>query len=298
MLCTGVYLIAWTFNAHADVIVKAIVKDKPIAAPAVITTPADNTHFTAVPIEISGTCPDHAAYVEIFRNGIMDSSAMCINGKFDPQVDLFAGKNIIEAHSFNLTDDEGPVSGPVTVYYDPPPPPSPPSLQTSSPSPSKSTAPLLLNTAFVYKGYYVGQEVSWPLEISGGTEPYALNVDWGDGKDSIISRPQAGRFNITHTYESPGTNHGSYTIKVQASDAEGNYAYMQFFVIISQKTTQSIGSSGNIYSKGPPSLGGLHDWVWAAWPLYLSLVLMTVSFKLGEREEFIMLRKRHQLRRS
>ena len=297
LLCVGAYLVAWTFNAHADdLIVNAIVKDQPITDPAVITSPSEGQHFKAVPITVTGSCPNHGAYVEVFRNNVMSGSAICDNtGHFELQIDLFAGANKLEAHVFNLTDDEGPVSAPVNVVYDAPAP-SQPTLQT--PSPSKSS-PLLLKTAFIYKGYYTDQAVEWPLEISGGNKPYALNVDWGDGKNSIISRPEAGQFTISHTYTAAGDKLGSYTIKVQASDASGNYTFLQFFVIVNVRNKAGIsGGTNNIFSKGPPTLGGLHQWVWAVWPLYLALVLMVVSYKLGEREEFILLKKRRQLRRS
>lgn len=298
LLCAGVYLVAWTFNAHADdLIVDAIVKDKPITEPAVITAPADGTHFKAVPIAVSGTCPEHGAYVEIFRNNVMSGSAVCDgSAKFQLNTDLFDGANKLEAHVFNLTDDEGPVSAPVNVVYDAPPP-TQPTLQAPAPSSSKKTKPFLLKTAFIYKGYYVGQKVDWPLEISGGAAPYALNVDWGDGQNSIISRPQEGQFNIDHVYRAPGPQGGSYRIRAQASDVLGNYAYMEFFVIVNKPVSQKVTGTTNIYSKGPPSLGGLHQWVWAVWPFYLALVLMAVSYKLGEREELLILKKRHQLRR-
>jgi hypothetical protein len=295
LLCAGVYLVAWTFDAHADdLIVNAIVKDKPITERPDIDPSIDGKHYHAVPIEVSGTCPANAAYIKIFRNGFFSGSAICQAGKFDPEVDLFVGKNEIVAHAFNLTDDEGPVSLLVTVYYEPPQASSP-NLQTGSPK--SNGPPLELKTDFVYKGYYVGQEVQWPLEIDGGTAPYALNIDWGDGQNSIISRAKSGQFDIHHTYGSPGGYHGSYKIKVQASDVAGGYSYLEFFVIVSARTSQSVTGSTNIFSKGPPTLGGLHQWVWAVWPLYVALVLMAVSYKLGEREEFLLLKKRHQLRR-
>lgn len=294
-LLSGVYLVAWTFNAHADdIIVKAVIHGENIASPSVITSPSDGTHFTAVPVKVTGTCPTSAAYVEIFRNNSMSGSAMCSGSStFEIMIDLFSGQNKLEAHVFNITDDEGPVSIAVTVYYDPPAPATP-SLQTSPPA--KNSDPFQIKTAFVYKGYYVNQEVQWPLEISGGTAPYALNVDWGDGQNSIISRKDAGQFDIAHTYKTPGGFHGNYTIKVQASDSEGNYSYLEFFVVVNSSTAAGVG--GTIYSKGPPSLGGLHQWVWAAWPIYGSLLLMVFSYMLGEREEFLLLRKRHQLKRS
>src|SRR6266550_3261904 len=100
----------------------------------------------------------------------MSGSAICTGSRiFELQIDLFPGKNDLTAHSFNINDNEGPVSAITTVYYDIP-----------APSSGQTPNPLILKTAFIYKGYYVNQEVDWPLEISGGNKPYAFNIDWGD----------------------------------------------------------------------------------------------------------------------
>lgn len=295
LLCAGVYLAAWTFGAAADVTVDAKVPGPPVTGVPTITNLKAGQHFSAVPIQVAGTCPANAAYVEIFRNDLMSGSAICQNGLFDPEVDLFPGANRISAQAFNITDDPGPLVQLMTVYYDPPV--NQPTVPgTPAPQePAKRNAPLAIKTAFIYKGYYVGQAVQWPLEFSGGTAPYALNVDWGDGQTSIVSRANGKQFDITHTYKSAGGYRGSYTVKLQATDAAGNYAYLQFFVIINSR--QAPGISGNIYAKGPPALGGVHEWLWVAWPLYALALLMAVSFKLGERQELLLMRRRHLLKR-
>jgi hypothetical protein len=288
LLAAGVFLLAWTFRVSAqDILVTARIQGPAITSPAVITNPVDGTRFSAVPVEVSGTCPPNAAYVEIFRNNVLSGSAICSSGgTFDLQIDLFPGRNDLTAHSFNVTDDEGPVSTTVTVFYDVP-------LTPSGTIKIPTANPLLIKTAFIYKGYYTGQEVEWPIEISGGSLPYALNVDWGDGSNSIISRKASGQFTINHIYKKTGGYHGNYTIKLQASDPDGDYAYLQFFVIVNNK---QVGPGiGNIYTKSPPTIGGLRHLLWIAWPAYISVFLMVLTFKLGEREEFLILRRRGQL---
>jgi hypothetical protein len=296
-LCAGFFLVACTFGVSADdVLVTAAIKAPPISSPAIITSPPDGAHFSAVPITVSGSCPPNAAYIEIFRNGFMGGSAICSGSStFTLQTDLFPGANQLTAHSFNSTDDEGPVSSKVTVYYDVPKAPSPAPGQPSGSSSKPSGAPLTLKTAFIYKGYYVNQPIEWPLEINGGTAPYAFNVDWGDGSNSVISRKDAGQFNLNHTYTQPGGYKGNYQIRVQASDADGNYAYMEFFVIVNARSQDIIGS---IYSKPPPSLNNLRGLLWVAWPAYLTIFLLAIAFKLGEREELIILKRRGQLKSS
>jgi hypothetical protein len=253
-----------------------------------------------VPITVNGSCPPNAAYIELFRNGFMGGSAICSSSStFEIQTDLFPGANELTAHSFNSTDDEGPVSAKVTVFYDVPQPPAPtgtPVVTKPTGGSSKPTgSPLTLKTAFVYKGYYVNQPVEWPLDVSGGTPPYAFNVDWGDGSNSVISRRESGQFNIKHTYAKPGGFKGSYKIRVQASDTDSNYAYLELFVIVNAKSQDFLGS---IYSKPPPSLTGLRGLLWVAWPAYLTVFLLVITFKLGEREELLILRRRGLLRRS
>jgi hypothetical protein len=292
LLCAGVFLIAWTFRAGADILVTAKVAGPPVTTPAVITSPADGDHFTSIPISVVGTCPANAAYVEIFRNNVMSGTALCNGGAFQLSTDLFPGANSLVAHVFNVTDDEGPVSATVTVYYDVSNPPSGIPVVPSSGGSSAPNLPIL-KTAFIYKGYHVGQPVEWPLELSGGLPPYAVSVDWGDGTSDLISRPQAGQFDIRHTYNQAGGAKNSFTIKVKATDANGNGAFIQFFVIV---TPPSIGASGNIFTKSPPHISSGLSWLWIAWPLYVLILLMAVSYLLGEREELIILRKKGMLR--
>ncbi|MBX4201633.1 hypothetical protein KW803_01925 [Candidatus Saccharibacteria bacterium] len=311
LLCAGVYLVNSTFRAEAqDIQVTAQIQGPAVTDPPVITSPADGTHFSAVPVVVQGNCPANAAYVEIFRNNIMSGTAICTSGgTFSLEIDLFAGSNEITSRAFNVNDNAGPVSGIFTVYYDSAQPVSVPGQPTgssqdnssqgsgSSGSESSAISPLILKTVFVYKGYYVDQEVIWPLDISGGSKPYAFNVDWGDGTNSVISRKSDGPFNIKHKYKKPGGYKGQYTIKVQASDADANYAYLEFFILVSVKSDDVFNAS-NIFNKQPPALGSLNHWLWIAWPVYSTIFLMTVSYKLGEWEELRFLRHGHFLKRS
>ncbi len=299
LLCVGIYLVAWTLRTNAaDVVVSAAVHGPAVTQPAVITSPAGGTHFTSIPITVTGTCPPNAAYVEIYRNNLMGGTAICDgSGNFQLSTDLFADQNALVAHVFNVTDDPGPNSSAVNVYYDVPQPP--PVTTTTPGGTNKTTQPAvnlpILKTAFVYKGYYVGQKVEWPLEIDNGTPPYAVEVDWGDGSTDLYSRPAMGQFKISHTYKQSGNYKGSYVIKVQLADAAGNKAFIQIFVIVN--TPENSGLAGNIFSKPPPSLGSPIKWLLVAWPAYILVVFMAASYWLGEREEIIVLKKRGLLRR-
>ena len=219
----------------------------------------------------------------------MSGSAICdTDRKFNIDIDLFSGQNDITAHSFNINDNEGPISHVLGLYYDAP------QTNVSNKTPQETVNPLIVKTAFVYKGYYVDQDVEWPVVVSGGTKPYAFNIDWGDGSNSVVSRKSEGPFSIKHKYKKPGGNKGAYKIRVQASDSEERYAYIEFFVVVNNHSSDV--AVGSVYSKPPPTLGSLKTWLWWAWPVYSSVLLMVVSYKLGEREEFKILKRRGLLR--
>jgi hypothetical protein len=304
LVCAGVFLVGWTLRSGAsDIFVTAKVSAPFVTDPAIITSPADNSRFSSVPIQVSGDCPTNiayeAAYVEIFDNGVMRGTALCDAGfKFSLLVDLFPDTNTLTAHVFNKTDDEGPVSAPTTVFYDVPQPPagqpSKPTGTTKTPAGHKPVMnQLQLLTTFVFKGYHIGDTVEWPVSISGGTAPYAISVDWGDDSNDLISRSQSGEFKISHTYSKQGGYKDSYIIKVKASDTSGGSAFMQFFVIV---TPTNILQASNIYSKPIPPVGGGLNWLWVAWPVYGLVMLMALSYMLGEKEELIILRRRGQLK--
>jgi hypothetical protein len=296
LLCAGVFLVAWTLKANADIFVTAKVSAATVTDPAVITSPDDGAHVSSVPVTVEGTCPANASYIEIFNGSQMAGSALCDSGGgFSLSVNLLPGQNSLTAHAFNKTDDQGPVSSPVSVYYDVPAQPQQnlPGGGGTAQNPKSQSAPFNIQTSFLYRGFKVGDLVSWPISINGGTVPYAVNVEWGDGTADLFTRTTAGQFDLEHTYTQPGGYQNSYTIKVKATDSAGKTAYIQFFVII---VPQNVHQAG-ILNKTLPKIGGGLSWLWLAWPLYIVIMLMVISYRLGEREELIIIRKKGLLRR-
>jgi hypothetical protein len=305
LLSIGVLLVGWTFQAAADDIrITAKVSAPLPSGPAVITSPGDGSRFTSVPITISGTCPIDT-YVKIFRNNFFSGTAMCTtDGNFTLDIDLFPGQNILEAKVYNLTDDEGPQSAPVTVFYDVPQQPvsdnsgggSTPSQSSAGSSTSALTTPLapfVIKTDFAYRGYKVGQSIEWTFEVNGGVPPYALNIDWGDGTNSVVSQKQAGKVSVKHRYKKVGdSTRGSYKVKISGSDSEGRQTFLQLFLIIVPS-----GVPGFVSSTLPAGPKINTSWLKLIWPAYVIVILMALSFWLGEHEELAVLKNRRSLRR-
>jgi hypothetical protein len=300
LLAIGLLLIGITFKSSADSVdlkVKAKISAPLPTQPAIITSPINNQTFKYKPITVSGTCPTDnypGNYVVLLRNGVNSGAVPCSSdGTFRIESDLFAGNNELIAQIYNVTDDAGPPSDAVTVQYDP--------VTATVPLDSQSLTipPFLLKTDFKYKSYLTGQSVNWDLEISGGEPAYAIKVDWGDGQTSLISQKSQGKFTIEHKYNQPGQPPSyNYTVKVSAVDGGSRTAYIQFFIRVNPfnaplqagptNTTSSTSSSS--------SLLGL-NLLAVAWPAYGILVLMTISFWLGEQEEFFLLRKKGAIKK-
>lgn len=290
LLCLGVFMYGLSLTAHAaDVSVTASTDGPPPPSPAVITSPSENDRFTSLPTTVKGTCPA-TFLVKLYRNNVFSGAALCAaDNTFQIQTDLFEGPNDLQARIFNGINEEGPTSPAIRVYYDKPAVPvtTPDSTisianPTSQATPSTSSLPpLIIKADNLLKGYYIGDEISWPLDIVGGKEPYALSIDWGDGNTSIFSRKQSGEFSIHHIYSAPGPKQDSYIIKLVASDVNDNKTYLQLTVIIHDRSNVASAIPGSTTGltngkTGLPSLKML-------WPVYGVTTLMAISFWLGQQ---------------
>lgn len=346
LLCVGVFLASWTRFVTADSFVypspvsnsysvRASVPGPPPSVAATIASPTEGEVFTSQPITVKGSCPIDT-YVTLYRNGAFSGVALCnLAGAYQIQTGLFPGNNKLEVRDFSLTDVAGPLSNAVNVTYNPLVPATPPSTGAETPeSPSgqpnsSSTTnkagpvvngePLIFKTTYEYEGHYVGNTSIWQLDIEGGTAPYAISVDWGDGSHSLISRAKAGSFSVDHIYKKVGGYRGSFVTKFTASDADGAQTYLQLLAIVNNPPTGGSSSSnpklqygfgsGSTSSNGN-NIGGDHaggtssnyvlTLIKYIWPSYGLVLLLLFCFWLGERREYLHLKpqlqavKKHQ----
>lgn len=255
------------------------VPSPPPTQAATISVPGNGQTFKTTPITISGLCKA-GLLVKIFSNNIFVGAASCTNGSYSLQADLFSGRNDLVARVYDALDQAGPDSNLVTVTY----------ADTQFVAFGTRVS---LSSSFAQLGADPGQELVWPIILSGGVGPYAISVDWGDGTaPSLQSESFPGNISIKHTYK----NAGVYRVIVKATDANGTAAFLQLVGVANGKAGQGTNNSGAAGSSGGTSgsTGTKTTIIW--WPMLLLLPLIISSFWLGRRHELFSIRK--QLEKS
>jgi hypothetical protein len=306
LLCVGVLLIGSTLQGQAasNTTVSATVEAPELTEPAVIAQPTDGTVFNTTPITVSGSCPDNS-YVELSRNGQFSGVALCNSNVFQIQSDLFDGNNQLLAQDYNTTDEAGPAGTPINVTYN-----APALLSTSSsssaasassatqaPAESKAITPPVITSQFQYQATNAGQVFTTTINIDGGTPPYYVTVNWGDGSSTNYTFNTDPTFEISHTYLAAG----NFVIIAKAVDAKGVKTTVQLVAIIHAPlvTKTKAHVIGGIASPISPSavssfFRSVKHYLWVAWPSYLIVVALVFSFWLGEHEELRLQRRRKQ----
>lgn len=222
-----------TVTESGTINVSAIVPGPPPTTPAVILSPVDGTSTTEQMMMVSGTCePD--LLVKVFKNTILAGSTVCdSSGEFSLSIALLPGRNDLTALNYDSLNQPGPVSPTVVVYLVEPDSNSGTGGGTSSspiishPVPSPATA-FYISTDYELRGLKKDYPFSWSLIITGGTAPYGIEVDWGDGSKEILNQNQAGLLELGHTY----SRSGDHTIRITARDATGRTTYIELVAIV------------------------------------------------------------------
>ena len=272
---TGLTLAVFTYSAYAQspgpeassISLTGQVPGPPPTQAAVITTPKDGQHFGDTPITVSGTC-ESGTLVEIYKNEIFAGSTICeSNGTFTLEIDLLFGKNNLTARIYDALNQAGPVSATVTVFYD-----------TNFPEAAAAIgfdsigAQLLLDTDSVFRGTFPEKNLNVPITVIGGTAPFAINVEWGDSSNQVISRSDNTTFNTDHAYKKPGT----YKITLQGSDSNQLVAFLTVAAIINGQPEVIAAST---ISKIPVNK------ILMLWPIFAIAATALISFWLGEKRE-------------
>lgn len=252
--------------------IQGTIPSPPPKTAATIASPSSGRTYQTTPIDVSGLCST-GLLVKMFSNNIFVGSVMCEKGSYSIKIDLFGGENALVARVYDSLDQAGPDSNSVTVTF-----------QDATFAAFAQRVSLTSN--YAKKGADVGTQLTWPIVISGGTAPYALSIDWGDGSATDLrSVSFAGTYDITHTYKTAGI----YRVIVKATDKIGSTAFLQLVGVGNGAATQS-GSSSSSSSGGSSTSETRYIYIW--WPVMLLIPFAIVAFWVGRRFEVVAIHRR------
>jgi len=253
---------AATITQQGQKTVSAIVSGSPPTTAPSIDSPSNGLNFDDKNITVSGSCIT-GLIVKLFSNNIFVGSVLCQGGTYSLQIDLFVDRNDLIARQYDSLNQPSPDSNTVTVYYIPPAlQPILPGSTTETPDVLRSSFSLFINYDYTILGVFPNQIYILPITFGGGTPPYAVSIDWGDGRNSLFSRDSSAKFNTEHVYKNPGT----YTVKIKVIDKLGDTAYLQYVVIVNGSTKPFIHQI----------FGDRYSISW--WPILALGLIATLSF--------------------
>lgn len=237
-------------------------QDPPTTA-ATITTPGSGGSFSSSPITVGGICTSDLL-VQVYNNGVMVGSVMCTNNSFSLQVSLFAGINELTAFLYDSLEQAGPVSNIVSVTY-------------TDASLDAFGQLITLTSSYGRRAAATGSELAWPLQLTGGTGPYAFSLDWGDGASAELkSQSLAGLVSIAHNYKKAGI----YQVNVKATDVNGVSAFLQVVAVASGKVEAETALEDTTGAAKTVVL-----WI----PTAIAFALLFPAFWLGRRSQIVSL---------
>lgn len=246
---------------------EAVKTQAPPTQGATITTPGNGSVFSDSPITVKGICPT-SLLVQIYNNNVMVGAVMCQDGSFSVEVSLFAGTNELKAIVYDDLEQAGPESNIATVTY----------------NDTRFTAfgqLITLTSAYGRRSAAAGTQLAWPLQLSGGTGPYAFSVDWGDGSEAqLLSHSFAGALDIAHIYKKAGI----YQVNIRVTDTNGVSAFLQVIAVSSgQVEVESEEAASNDNGERVVIL-----WI----PAAAATLLLFPAFWLGRRSHLVSIRNK------
>lgn len=246
------------------------ISSPPPSRGATISVPSNGQTFTELPVTVRGICPDDVL-VKLFKNNVFAGSVQCRGGNYSLVIDLFSGRNELVARVYDALDQAGPDSNRVTVTF-------------NDTRPGTTPRPTLTSN-FAKLGANAGNQLTWPIVLSGGSGPYAVSIDWGDGSQAdLMSLSFAGPFDIKHTYKSPG----AYNIIVKVTDRDGASAYLQLAGIANGQLSQDDKAAATSDAEDEDKPKTVILWQ----PMAIMLPLLFTTFWLGRKYQFKHLKKK------
>jgi len=274
-----------------------------------ITYPTTNTVTQSEQIQVTGTC-EPQLLVATYNNGTFAGSSICTsNSDYATIIHLVVGVNILQSQNYDGLNQPGPVTAQVVITreqvpdpvitpqnpvtpitatepQDIQPDPTPEVIETPAPQPAVNPCyeqsnqiefnpsdPTIIASCII-RDIFAGQTITVPIRVTGGTSPYALSINWGDGVTDLKTVLDGEYHNYQHTY----TQAGIINISLKTTDATGATSFLQTVVQVNGPTNPE-----NI----PTPIGTIVSGIGSIWtevpvPLYWAAVALVLGFWIGD----------------
>lgn len=210
--------------------------------PPVITSPKDGAIINGGKVVVSGGCPTSNApiIVAVYEKlSLLGSDQCSVAGTFSVTVSLANGHHTLKATVVTATNQVGQTSQAVGVVSHPQS--ATPSAGGASITPVTSAAtlplPIIVHAKDIFLVIGSGGYVTWHGSFSGGTSPYAVSIDWGDGKAEKLTVSNHLVQTFTHHYDSLR----AYSIGFHVTDSRnGSTAFYSSAVTLALQQVAAI----------------------------------------------------------
>lgn len=218
-------VMALTFVGHlvsaSEYEISAKVPAIPPSTPPTIIYPVENVPIRDREVTIRGTCPVAVppVIIAIYDGDTLLGSVRCNNeGGYALNVYLSEGIHQLMAKILSITGDAGGVSAAIVVEVRR----IEPARAGGDPSPVASSAPqiglpLSILPSDIFLTLNAQNEVLWMGKFQGGTLPYKVTVDWGDGETTSYDVANHEEQSFRHGYSKAS----SYNVTITMTDATG-----------------------------------------------------------------------------
>jgi len=179
-----------------------------------IDYPPDGKHFTSAKLVVTGVCPA-GSLVTIYDNNAIRASGMCNDsGSYAIPIELFYGKNVLQAKATTELNQGALYSNIVTVWLD-------------TPAECALGQFRLLPVEGIVNAV-PGATLLRHVITVGGEPPYDLTWKWGDGTADTSTAKSEGQTQLSQIYAKTGV----YIVQVSATDKNGAVATTQIVSVI------------------------------------------------------------------
>lgn len=293
-------------QASGTTTVTVSVGGNPPTVGATITFPSNGSITESELVQVAGDCPINTL-VATYNNGFFAGSSMCQDtGTYKTIIQLAIGPNQLQSQNYDGINQPGPVTQQVLISRvvpvnsnapivsttpkvaavaadiapDPKPPVIPPAPQptvnpcfdTSELQALNPSRPTIIANC-IKRNIFSGEPMTLPIMVIGGTAPYALFIDWGDGTTDLKTVLDTKYNDYLHTY----TTAGIKVVTLKTTDANGTTSYLETVVQVNGTTPAANASPIANFTN---SLSNI--WTEAPVPLYVAAVTLVLGFWVGD----------------